>query len=177
MTPHFVTLGKAPSSVKFFWWRGVEGLVKSCCHNKNEDCESVLIKYSAWYRPQHVAESMSLSVTAIPRLRWAQALALCQWGNKSTEGPFQCPWVGSCLTPRNESSERHTRWQSKRLYWEGASGQRAAGKGSQEHCSATCLAVSGYMVMGLVSGSSLADHLAWHIFGLTQVPRGGRHIS
>ena len=90
MMPHFVTLGKAPSSMKFFWWRGVEGLVKSSCHNKkNEDCESVLSRYSAWHSPQHVAESMSLSVTAIPCLWQAQALALCQWGNASAEGLWQ----------------------------------------------------------------------------------------
>ena len=31
-------------------------------------------------------------------------------------------------------------------------------KGTQEHCSASWLAVSGFMVMGLVSGLSLANH-------------------
>ena len=35
---------------------------------------------------------------------------------------------------------------------------RAVGKGTQENCSATWLAVSGFMVMGLVSGLSLANH-------------------
>ena len=32
------------------------------------------------------------------------------------------------------------------------------GKGTQENCSVTWLAVSGFMVMGLVSGLSLANH-------------------
>ena len=48
--------------------------------------------------------------------------------------------------------------QSERLYWEGRPGQRAAGEGAQEDCSATWLTVLGFMVMGLVSGLSLASH-------------------
>ena len=43
-------------------------------------------------------------------------------------------------------------------FWEGAPGQRAAGKGAQESCSAKRLAVPGFMKMGLVSGLSLANH-------------------
>ena len=43
--------------------------------------------------------------------------------------------------------------QSKRFYWERAPGWRAVGKGTQENCS-----VSGFIVMGLVSGWSLANH-------------------
>ena len=35
---------------------------------------------------------------------------------------------------------------------------RSAGKGTQENCSAAWLPVSGFMVMGLVSGLSLASH-------------------
>ena len=50
------------------------------------------------------------------------------------------------------------RGQSKSLYWEEASKWRTGGKGTQENCSATWLTVSGFMVMGLVSGWSLADH-------------------
>ena len=37
-------------------------------------------------------------------------------------------------------------------------GWRAVGKGTQENCSDTWLTVSGFMVMGLVSGWSLANH-------------------
>ena len=41
----------------------------------------------------------------------------------------------------------------------GCQGREQEGKGTQENCSATWLAVSGFMVMGLVSGLSLANHL------------------
>ena len=37
-------------------------------------------------------------------------------------------------------------------------GGEQQGKGTQENCSAVWLAVSGFMVMGLVSGWSLANH-------------------
>ena len=45
----------------------------------------------------------------------------------------------------------------------GRPGKEQEGKGTQENCSATWLTVSGFMVMGLVSGLSLANHLAWPI--------------
>ena len=63
---------------------------------------------------------------------------------------------------------KHTCWQSKTLYWEGA--PRQWGEGTQENCSAAWLAASGCMVMGLVSWWSLASHLVWPIFSLTQGP-------
>ena len=47
---------------------------------------------------------------------------------------------------------------SESLYWEGLLGQRAGGEGNGENCSATCLTVSGFMVIGLVSGLSFASH-------------------
>ena len=40
----------------------------------------------------------------------------------------------------------------------GHPGGEQEGKGTQESCSATWLSVSGFMVMGLVSGLSLANH-------------------
>ena len=49
-------------------------------------------------------------------------------------------------------------WQSKRFYWEGHPGGEQEGKGTQESCSAAWLAVLGFMVMGFVSGWSLANH-------------------
>ena len=39
-----------------------------------------------------------------------------------------------------------------------APGWRAVGKGTQKNCPAAWLAVLGFMVMGLVSGWSLANH-------------------
>ena len=44
------------------------------------------------------------------------------------------------------------------FYWERALGGKQWGKGTQENCSAAWLTVSGFMVMGLVSGLSLANH-------------------
>ena len=52
---------------------------------------------------------------------------------------------------------------TKRLHWEGVVGQRAAGKGTQEDCSAMWLTVSSFMVVRLVS------RFAWPIT-LTQGP-------
>ena len=40
----------------------------------------------------------------------------------------------------------------------GHPGGEQEGKGTQENCSTTWFVVSGFMVMGLVSGSSLASH-------------------
>ena len=65
---------------------------------------------------------------------------------------------------------RCTCWHSERLHWEGAQGQRAAGEGTQENCSATWLTVSGFMGMGFVSRLSLATCLAQFILGLAQGP-------
>ena len=64
---------------------------------------------------------------------------------------FQGPRMGSCLTLRNELSEE------TRDCWKGAPGGDKEAKGTQD-CSATWLAALGFMVMGLVSGLSLADH-------------------
>ena len=43
-------------------------------------------------------------------------------------------------------------------------GGEQEGKGTQENCSATWLTVLGFMVMGLVSGLSLASHSALEVF-------------
>ena len=71
---------------------------------------------------------------------------------------FQGWKVVSCLTLGNKCLRRHSCWQSKSFYWEGVPGQRAGGgKGTQENCSATWLAVLSFMVMGLVSRLCLAN--------------------
>ena len=55
--------------------------------------------------------------------------------------------------------------QSKRFYWEGHLGGEQEGEGTQENCSAAWLTVSGFMVMGLVSGGLwpiiLIQSFAW----------------
>ena len=73
----------------------------------------------------------------------------CAWGCFRKADPFQGPRVGSCLTLRNELSEE-TRVLTKQ--------ETLLGKGAQETHSAAWLTVSGFMVMGLVSRWSLANH-------------------
>ena len=84
---------------------------------------------------------------------------------------FQGPRVGSCLTVGNELSEQtHMLTKQKTLLGRGPLGREQQRKGTEENCSAVWLTVSGFMVMGLVSGLSLANRLAWPIFGLTFGP-------
>ena len=63
--------------------------------------------------------------------------------------PFQGPKLSSYLTLRNELSEE-TRVLTKQ--------ETLLGKGAQETHSAAWLTVSGFMVMGLASGLSLANY-------------------
>ena len=72
--------------------------------------------------------------------------------------PLPGPEVGLLSNTRKRIVRGDTCWQSKRFYWERAPGWRAVGKGTQENCPAAWLAVLGFMVMGLVSGWSLANH-------------------
>ena len=68
------------------------------------------------------------------------------------------PEVGLLSNTRKRIVRGDTCWQSKRFYWERAAGWRAVGKGTQENCSAKWLTVLDFMLMGLVSGWSLANH-------------------
>ena len=73
--------------------------------------------------------------------------------------PFQGPKLGSCLTLRNElSEETHVLTKQETLLGRGTPGGEQEGRGIQEDSSATWLTVSGFMVMGLVFGLSLANH-------------------
>ena len=72
--------------------------------------------------------------------------------------PFQGPKLGSCLTLRNELSEETHADKARDFIVKGHPGGEQEGEGTQENCSAAWLAVSGFMVMGLVSGWSLANH-------------------
>ena len=66
--------------------------------------------------------------------------------------------MGSCLTLGNElSEETHVLTKQETLLGRGTQ----EGKGIQEDCSATWLTISGFMVMGLVSGLSLAHQPRW----------------
>ena len=67
--------------------------------------------------------------------------------------------MGPCQTLRNELSKA-TKVLTKQetLLGRGAPGREQQGKGSQENRSAMWLTVSGFMVLGLISGLSLANH-------------------
>ena len=71
--------------------------------------------------------------------------------------PFQGPKLGSCLTLGNELSKETHLLTKQEIIGKGRPGGEQWGTGSQENCSAAWLAVSGFMVMGLVSGWSLAN--------------------
>ena len=67
--------------------------------------------------------------------------------------------MGSYLTLGKElSEETHVLTKQETFIGKGCPGGEQEGKGTQEDCSATWLAVSGFMVMGLVSRLSLANH-------------------
>ena len=66
--------------------------------------------------------------------------------------------MGSCLTLRNESSKKtHRLTKQGTLLGRGTAVESQEAQGPQESCSATWLTVSDFMVMGLVSGLSLAN--------------------
>ena len=76
-------------------------------------------------------------------------------------GPFQDPKLGSCLVLGNElSEETHVRRADKArdFIGRGHPGGEQEGKGTQKNSSAAWLEVSGFMVMGLVSGWFFANH-------------------
>ena len=67
--------------------------------------------------------------------------------------------MDSCLTLGNELSAEDTCADKARDFiGKGHPGGEQQGKGTQENCSPTWLAVSSFMVMELVSGLSLANH-------------------
>ena len=82
---------------------------------------------------------------------------------------FQGPRVGSCLTLGNELSEETCADKARDFIGKGHPGGEQQGKGTQENCSAMWLAVSGFMVMGLVSRLSLANHSDSGSFLVAQV--------
>ena len=72
--------------------------------------------------------------------------------------PFRNPKLGSCLTLRNELSEETRADKARDFIGRGHPGGEQKGKGAQENSSATWLAVSGFMVMELVSTLSLVNY-------------------
>ena len=72
--------------------------------------------------------------------------------------PFQGLRVGSCLTLGNELSGERSAVQARGFIGKGCQGGGQEGEGNGENCSATWLTVSDFIVIGLVSGLSLASH-------------------
>ena len=72
--------------------------------------------------------------------------------------PSRAQRVGSCLTLRKELSEETRADKASDFIGRGHVGREQQGKRTQENCSATWLAVSGFVLMELVSGLSLVNH-------------------
>ena len=66
--------------------------------------------------------------------------------------------MGSYLTLGNELSEETHVLTKQETIGKELQGRQQQCKGTQEDCYAMWLTVSGFMVMGLVSGLSLANH-------------------
>ena len=66
--------------------------------------------------------------------------------------------MGSCLTLRKELSEETYADKARDFIGRGPPGGEQQVKGTQENCSAVWLALLGFMLIGLVSGLSLAHH-------------------
>ena len=72
--------------------------------------------------------------------------------------PSRAPRAGSCLTLGKELSTEMHADKARDFIGRGHLGGEQQGKGTQENCSAMWLTVSGFMLMGLVYGLSLANH-------------------
>lgn len=66
--------------------------------------------------------------------------------------------MSSCLTLGNELSEERSAVQARGFIGKGCQGGGQEGEGNGENHSVTWLTVSGFMVIGLISGLSLARH-------------------
>ena len=66
--------------------------------------------------------------------------------------------MGSCLTLGNELSEDRSAVQARDFIGKSCWCRGQEVEGNRENCSATWLTVSGFTVIGLVSGLSLASH-------------------
>ena len=66
--------------------------------------------------------------------------------------------MDSCLTLGNELPVVRSAFKARDFIGKGCRGGGQEGEGNGENCSATWLTVSGFMVIGLVSGLSVASH-------------------
>ena len=103
--------------------------------------------------PSPCLHSCFMSWGAAPTNGWEEWQDCCRKGD-----PFQGLKLGSCLTLRNELSEETHVLTKQEILLERAPWGEQEGKRTQENSSVTWLALSGFTVMGLVSGLSLANH-------------------
>ena len=107
------------------------------------------------------------------------------WGSKVLGGScvesIRVSVAGRGPLPRPESGLLSNTWKwivqgdihtdkAKDFIGKWYSGREQQSKGNQENRSIMWLTISDFMVMGLVSGFSLANHLAWPVFSMTQGP-------
>ena len=105
---------------------------------------------------------------------WFRPVSACDSGLIQASVPSPVKWAWNCCRKGEPLPEPQTWLLSNTWKWtvqgdspadkgrdfiaKGCPGGEQEGKGNPENFSATWLAVSGFMVMGLVSGLSLANH-------------------
>ena len=99
----------------------------------------------------------------MPGITWRGSINICFVNDSRSEsaagrGTLPGLRVGACLTLVNELPKETHADKARDFIGKGSLGRQQEGKGNQENCSATWLTVLGFMVMGLVSGLSLASH-------------------
>ena len=89
-----------------------------------------------------------------------ECLCVCVAGRGIPSRPWEWAliYISESNTQKWIVQREHMCWLSTRFYWEGVLQRRATGWGTQENCSATRLTVLDFLVIGLVSGLSLANH-------------------
>lgn len=103
----------------------------------------------------HKTQRKQKSILAYLRQTLSFSHLTTRWYYCRKEKPFQVLKRGSCLILRNELSEET---QQETLLGRGAWAENSRMREPREKCSALCLAVSGFMVIGLISRLSLANY-------------------
>ena len=99
----------------------------------------------------------------MPGITWRGSINICFVNDSRSEsaagrGTLPGLRVGACLTLVNELPKETHADKARDFIGRRHPSREQQGKGTQENCSAMWLAVSGLMVMGLVSALSLDNH-------------------
>ena len=108
-----------------------------------------------WTAARQASLSITMSLFPQTHVHWvSDAIQLLQEG-----GPLPGPETGLLSNTRKWIVRGDTyAYKARDFIGKGPPGGEQEGQGTQENCSATWLAVSGFMVLGLVSRLSLANH-------------------